>query len=324
MIKRNIFRRTILISLFIILFSASTFIGILDIKLIDLLKLDREAWHNFLYFRIPRSVSIVLASAGLAVAGIIMQAISQNKFISPTTSGTISATQLGMLVALLLFPMGSSFVKFGFAFISALIFSIFLMVILNKIKIKNIIYLPLIGMMYGSIISSITSVLAGMFGKLQTVQSWNVGSFTLLVKGRYELLYIIFIPVLLAYIYATKFSIVGMGEDFSKNLGINYKSVILLGLVLVSIISSLTYIIVGPLPFLGLIIPNIITLIYGDNLKKSMIDIIFLSAIYILICDILSRTIRYPYEIPISFVAGVFGSLIFIIILFGRVKYGSK
>src|SRR5690606_34370596 len=111
--------------------------------------------------------------------------------------------------------MGSSFVKFGFAFISALIFSIFLMVILNKIKIKNIIYLPLIGMMYGSIISSITSVLAGMFGKLQTVQSWNVGSFTLLVKGRYELLYIIFIPVLLAYIYATKFSIVGMGEDFS-------------------------------------------------------------------------------------------------------------
>jgi len=49
-----------------------------------------------------------------------MQAISQNKFISPTTSGTISATQLGMLVALLLFPMGSSFVKFGFAFISAL------------------------------------------------------------------------------------------------------------------------------------------------------------------------------------------------------------
>ena len=276
----------------------------------------------FYTFEFP-SVSIVLASAGLAVAGIIMQAISQNKFISPTTSGTISATQLGMLVALLLFPMGSSFVKFGFAFISALIFSIFLMVILNKIKIKNIIYLPLIGMMYGSIISSITSVLAGMFGKLQTVQSWNVGSFTLLVKGVTIIIYN-FIPVLLAYIYATKFSIVGMGEDFSKNLGINYKSVILLGLVLVSIISSLTYIIVGPLPFLGLIIPNIITLIYGDNLKKSMIDIIFLSAIYILICDILARTIRYPYEIPISFVAGVFGSLIFIIILFGRVKYGSK
>ena len=163
-----------------------------------------------------------------------------------------------------------------------------------------------------------------MFGKLQTVQSWNVGSFTLLVKGRYELLYIIFIPVLLAYIYATKFSIVGMGEDFSKNLGINYKSVIFIG-VSISFHNIFAYIhYCGTITFLGLIIPNIITLIYGDNLKKSMIDIIFLSAIYILICDILARTIRYPYEIPISFVAGVFGSLIFIIILFGRVKYGSK
>ena len=177
-------------------------------------------------------------------------------------------------------------------------------------------------MMYGGIISSITSLLAGMFGKLQTVQSWNIGSFTLLVKGRYELLYIIIIPVILAYIYATKFSIAGMGEDFSKNLGINYQGVILFGLILVSVISSITYIIVGPLPFLGLIIPNIITLINGDNLKKSMPDMILLSSIYILICDILARTLRFPYEIPISFVAGVFGSLTFLILLLRRAKSG--
>lgn len=315
-------RRIILLTLLVVLFIASSLIGVLDITLKDLINLDQEAWSNFLYFRIPRSMSIILASAGLAIAGLIMQSISRNKFISPTTAGTISATQLGLLIALLLFPTASSIAKYSLAFISALVFSLLLIVILNKIKIKNIVYIPLIGMMYGGIISSITSLLAGMFGKLQTVQSWNIGSFTLLVKGRYELLYIIIIPVILAYIYATKFSIAGMGEDFSKNLGINYQGVILFGLILVSVISSITYIIVGPLPFLGLIIPNIITLINGDNLKKSMPDMILLSSIYILICDILARTLRFPYEIPISFVAGVFGSLTFLILLLRRAKSG--
>lgn len=320
--KVFIMRRLIFIISLIILFISSSLIGVLDIRLKSLLMLDKEAWNNFLYFRIPRTVSIVLSASGLSVAGLIMQSVSKNKFISPTTGGTISASQLGLLIGLLMFGSFTIYVRFIFAFLFSLIFSILFIIILSRIKIKNIIYIPLIGMMYGGIISSLTMFIAGLTNTLQTVQTWNVGSFTLLVKGRYELLYLILVPVVLSIIYATKFSIVGMGEDFSRNLGINYKRTVFLGLFLVSIISAVTYITVGPLPFLGLIIPNIITMYYGDNLKNSLFDMIALSSIYILICDIIARLIRYPYEIPISLISGLIGSVVFLILLFRRTSNG--
>lgn len=310
------FRRIILIIIFIILIILSTLIGVLDINLKDLILLNKESWNYYLYFRVPRTLSIVLSASGIAVSGLIMQQITKNKFISPTTGGTISASKLGMLIGLLFLGNQSLVTRLSFSFIFALGFSILFIFILNRIKFNNIIYVPLIGMMYGSIISSFTNFIASSNNLLQTVQSWDVGSFSLLVKGRYELLFIIIIPVVLSIIFSTRFSIVGFGEDFSKNLGINYRLTVFIGLLLVSLVSSITYIMVGPLPFLGLIIPNIVRMYYGDNIKRSIIDIMLISSIFILICDILSRLIRYPYELPISFISGFIGGIIFLIILF--------
>lgn len=106
-----------------------------------------------------------------------------------------------------------------------------------------------------------------------------------------------------------------MGEDFSKNLGLNYNKIINLGLIIVSLISSVVVITVGKIPFLGLIIPNIVSIYKGDNLKNSLYDTALLGAVFLLSCDILGRIILYPYEISIGLVVGVIGSAIFLYLL---------
>ena len=91
-----------------------------------------------------------------------------------------------------------------------------------------------------------------------------------------------------------------------------------MGLVIVALISSLVVITVGKIPFLGLIVPNIVTLYKGDNLKNSIWITALLGAVFLLGCDILGRLIIYPYEISIGLVVGVIGSIVFLYLLFRR------
>jgi iron complex transport system permease protein len=131
------------------------------------------------------------------------------------------------------------------------------------------------------------------------------------------------IPLLvIAYLYANKFTIAGMGEDFSKNLGLNYRRVVNIGLVIVALVTASVVLTVGMIPFLGLIIPNIVSIYRGDNLKNSLSHTALLGAVFVLFCDILGRVIIYPYEISISLTVGVLGSGIFAYLLMRRKAYG--
>lgn len=144
----------------------------------------------------------------------------------------------------------------------------------------------------------------------------------MIMSGNYEVIYISIPIMLIAFFYANKFTIAGMGEDFSKNLGLNYRQVVNIGLVIVALVTSSVVLTVGVIPFLGLIIPNIVTIYQGDHLKKTLLHTALLGAIFVLFCDIVGRTIIYPYEIPISLTVGVIGSAIFIYLLLRRKKYG--
>jgi len=314
-------RRTALIVVFIVLTMISLMVGVLDVKLIDVIRLDSDAWHILWISRIPRTVAIILTASSLSIAGLIMQAISRNKFISPSTAGTTNAAVLGVLVGYLLMgqqtPMLRTLFSFAFALVSTGIF----MLMLRKIKFKNVIYVPLIGMMYGAMISSIATFIAHRYNALQFLNTIGVGGFSNKAIGTYELLYLVIPAVLLAIFYATKFSIVGMGEDFAKNLGVSYGVVMGVGLIIISIISALTFVMVGTLPFVGLIVPNLVTYYYGDHMKKTIIDIALFGSAFVLLNDIISRVIVFPYEISISFTMGVTGAIIFLIIIFRRMKH---
>ncbi|WP_312143799.1 ABC transporter permease [Lysinibacillus capsici] len=307
---RYLLTATVLLSI------VSLFIGVVDIKPSDLLDFQSEEARLFLISRVPRLVAILLAGAGMSIAGLIMQSLSRNKFVSPTTAGTLDATRLGVLISMMFFTNVTYFQKISFAFIFALAGTLLFMQILNRIKFKDAIFIPLIGLMFGNILSSVTTFFAYKANIIQNISAWLQGDFSLIMKGRYELLYISVPVLILAYIYANRFTVAGMGEDFAKNLGLSYKFVVNLGLVLVALISTTVVLTVGVIPFLGLIIPNIISLFKGDNLAKTLPHTALLGMSFLLFCDILGRVLIFPYEIPISMTVGVIGSAIFLVMLF--------
>lgn len=308
----------------IVLSFLSLFIGAIDIKPSDLLDWESDKMQIFLMSRVPRLMAIILAGAGMGISGLIMQSLSRNKFVSPTTSGTLDAAKLGIVVSMIFFTSVGYMEKILFSFTFALIGMMIFMRLLESIKFKDVIFVPLIGIMYGNIIGAISTFLAYEADVLQSVDTFFLGSFTLVVSGRYELLYVAVPAIFLAYLYANKFTVAGMGEDFAKNLGLSYRTVLNLGLVLVAIISTTVVLTVGIIPFLGLIVPNLVSLYMGDNLRKTIPHTIFLGAAFLLMCDIISRLIVYPFEIPVNTTVAVIGSAIFLVMLFRGKAYAKK
>lgn len=307
----------------VILSFVSLFIGAIDIKPTDLLDFQSDEVQIFLVSRLPRLMAIILAGAGMSIAGLIMQSLSRNKFVSPTTAGTLDAAKLGIVIAMIFFTNVTYMQKIIFGFAFALIGTFIFMRLLERIKFKDVIFVPLIGIMYGNIISSVTTFLGYEADILQNVSAFFLGSFTLVVSGRYELLYVAVPAIILAYIFANKFMVAGMGEDFAKNLGLSYKTVLNIGLVLIAVISTTVVLTVGVIPFLGLIVPNIVSLYLGDNLRKTIPHTIVLGAVFLLVCDILSRIVVAPYEIPVNTTVAVIGSAIFLIMLLRGKAYAK-
>lgn len=293
-----------------------------DVSIVSLRAGDEMAWLVLLSSRVPRTAAIILSAAGLSVGGLIMQAISRNKFMSPGTSGATDAAALGLLLAFIFLPPLSGIIQTLFAFVFALIATMLFVVIINRLKIREVVYIPLLGMMYGGMIAAVSTAIAFRFEAIQMLNSFNLASFARL--GHFEMVYIVLIPLVLTFFYATNFSIIGLGTDFAKNLGVNYDRVVFIGLVIISLTSAATFVSIGPLPFVGLIIPNMATSFYGDNLKKSIFDLMMFGAVFVLICDIASRLVIYPFEMNVSVTISVVGGIIFMIYLIRGMSGGKR
>jgi len=275
----------------------------------------------FIYSRLPRLFAVILSAAGLSVAGLLMQAISRNKFMSPTTAGTIDAAALGMLIGVLFFGSWPAIAQAGLAFVFALLATMLFMSVISRLKLREVAYIPLLGLLFGGLIEAISTAIGFRSALTPILIAFNTASFARL--GNFEMVYIVIIPLILAIIFATKFSIIGLGEDFAKNLGLNYKRVVFLGLVIIALISASTFVAIGPLPFVGLIIPNMATSFYGDNLKKSIFDLMAFGATFVLLCDIVSRLIIYPFEMPVGVTVSIIGGIVFLIYLIRGMRRGK-
>lgn len=315
------FKRRYWIFLLILLSVISLFLGVSSVTMRGLFNLEDSQWQIFLDSRVPRLVSILIAGASLSICGLVMQQLSRNRFVSPTTAGTMDSARLGILLAILFFPGASMLLKTAIAVLVSFIGSLLFMSILSHLKFKDTIFVPLVGMMFGNVISSITAFIAYQQDLLQNLSGWLQGDFSLVMSGRYELLYFSLPMLIISYLFAQRFSIVGMGKDFATNLGLNYNQVLYIGLLIVSTVSSIIIVSVGVIPFLGLIIPNLVALYLGDNLKKILSHTALLGAVFVLFCDILGRCLIYPYEISINAVVGVMGSGIFLYFLLKRYRH---
>ena len=316
---------TILLSLFLLILSVwSLFIGVIDLELSTLLNGNLEQLKIFLVSRLPRLLAILCTGVGMSVAGLIMQQLCRNKFVSPTTGATISSAQFGILLALLFMPNSTLWGRALFAFAAAILGTWIFVWFIQRIRFKDVIMVPLVGIMFGNVIGGITNYLAYQYEMTQALSTWLVGHFSLVVRGRFELVYLIVPLVILAFLFANHFNIVGMGKDFSKNLGVPYNLVLFAGLSIAAMITASVVVIVGSISYIGLIVPNLVAMFKGDRIRGTLVDTALFGAIFVLACDMLARVVIAPYELPIELIVGILGSILFVGLLLYRLRRGNK
>lgn len=314
-----------LLCLLIGLSAISLFVGVIDIDLAALFS-DKAGMELkvFLLSRISRLLAIICTGVGMSVAGLIMQQLCMNKFVSPTTGATIQSAQFGIMLSLVFIPNISMWGRMLFSFTTAILGTWIFVWFIQKIKFKDTVLVPLIGIMFGNVVGGVTNFLAYKFEVTQQLSSFLIGSFSLIIKGNYELVYMAAPHCNHALLYANHFNIVGMGRDFSQNLGVNYKRILFLGLTLASMITASVVSVVGQISYIGLIVPNIIAMFKGDKIRGTLIDTALFGAVFVLITDMIARSVIMPYELPIELIVGIFGSILFIGLLIYKINHGRK
>ncbi|MBP8918526.1 MAG: iron chelate uptake ABC transporter family permease subunit [Micropruina sp.] len=294
----------------------SMFTGVYDIFGAD------DGGDMFWITRIPRTIALVLAGGAMAMSGLVMQLLTQNRFVEPTTTGTTEWAALGLLLVMIAIPTAGLMTKMIgailFAFVGTLVFFLFL----RRVSLRSSLIVPIVGIMLGAVVGSVTTFIALQTNMLQNLGVWFAGSFTAVLRGYYEPMWIIVAVAAAVFLVADRFTVAGLGEDIATNVGLNYNRVILLGTGLIAIATGVVTVVVGNLPFLGLIVPNIVSMIRGDDLRSNLPWVCLLGIAIVTVCDIIGRTIIMPFEVPVSLILGIVGSAVFVLLLLRQRRHG--
>ncbi|OFO32648.1 iron ABC transporter permease [Corynebacterium sp. HMSC075D04] len=283
----------------------------------DILNSD-DGWAMFRTTRVPRTIALVLAGAAMAMSGLIMQMLTQNRFVEPTTTGTTEWAGLGLLASFVFFPNGTIMTRMllavGFAFVGTMVFFAFL----RKVTLRSSLIVPIVGIMLGAVVSAVSTYWALQTDLLQSLGVWFAGSFTSVIAGQYEVLWIVLFVVIAVFFYADRLTVAGLGQDVATNVGLNYNRIVLVGTSLVAVAAGVVTVVVGNLPFLGLIVPNIVSMMRGDDLRSNLPWVCLTGIGVVTVCDLIGRTIIAPFEMPVSVILGVIGAAVFITMIVRR------
>jgi iron complex transport system permease protein len=298
----------------------SLFVGVSDVSPVSVLHggPDGDAAFLLVASRIPRTLAVVLVGASLGIAGLIMQMLVRNKFVEPGTTGVTEFATLGMLVTIVFFPGLAVVGKMGVAAVFGLVGTWVFLRVVRVVPVRQLVLVPLVGIMLGGVVGAVTTFVAYRLDLLQSLGQWSQGSFATIMQGRYEFLWIAGLMVVVAWVAADRFSVIGLGEEFATNLGLDYRRVVAVGMVVIAVITAAVLVTAGIIPFLGLVVPNVVSLVIGDNVRRAIPWVAGTGAVFVLACDIVARVVRFPYEIPLSVVVGIVGAALFLWLLLRR------
>lgn len=283
---------------------------------IPLAKLLTKENNPILYLRIFRICLAAVAGIGLAVSGIVLQAILRNSLAEPYLLGTSSGAGLGAVIALIL---GLSRLYLPLAAFIGAILSIFL--VYNLAKQNNRIQehsLILSGVIVSVALSAIIVFLISISGNesLHGLTWWLWGNLQVYdVRLLLIVSLIVIVGVAVVYVFSQDLNAISIGEEEAIHLGVKIESVKKILILTTSLITASLVCICGIIGFVGLMIPHMMRLVVGPNHKILIPATCISAAIFMVVCDTLSRVIFPPLEIPIGVITAILGAPAFIILL---------
>ena len=274
-----------------------------------------DGWQIFLAVRVPRTIALVLSGAAMSMSGLVMQLVTQNRFAEPSTTGTTEWAGLGLLVIMIVWPGAPILVRMTCAIVFAFVGTMVFFALLRRVSLRSSLLVPIMGMMLGAVVSAISTFLALETNTLQSVSVWFQGSFTSVYEGQYEVLWIVAVVVAIVFIMADRLTAV--------SLGVNYHRMVLIATALVAVATGVVTVVVGSLPFLGLIVPNLVSMTMGDNLRTNLPWVCLAGIALVTVTDLLARTIISPFEMPVSVILGVLGAFVFIALVLRQARKGA-
>lgn len=340
LLKKRIITLSILLGLLIILFIASIFIGTSNMSFIDGLKAlfgqGSQVNQTIIQrIRLPRIIAAVLAGVALSLSGTIMQTMSNNVMASPSTLGVSNAAVLGANIAIIILGVGTiianggkvnisnPYFVSGFAFLFAL-GSTLLVLFLSRFRKYNSATTVLIGITFGTFCTGVTTLIQ-YFANDTTLSSAIYWSFGDLARATYEYDLIILVVVVISFIFfmifAYRYNAVLLGEESASSLGINLKLFRFISLLLASLLCAVTVSLLGIIGFIGLLAPQIMRRIIGNDHRYLLVGASLFGAVILLFSDILSKMMLNGISLPVGAITSIIGAPIFIIIiLLGRKK----
>ena len=313
------------------LLDAKLLLGVLGVAALLVLSLftgvydifgSEDGREMFAITRVPRTIALVLAGAAMAMCGLVMQLLTQNRFVEPTTTGTTEWAGLGLLSVMILMPTASILTRMAGAVVAAFIGTMIFFLFLRRVSLRTSLIVPIVGIMLGAVVGSVSTFIALQTDMLQSLGIWFAGSFTSVLRGQYEVLWVVVVVVVGVFVLADRLTVAGLGEDIATNVGVNYNRMVLIGTVLIAVATGVVTVVVGNLPFLGLIVPNVVSMIRGDDLRSNLPWVCLLGIAIVTVCDLVGRTIIAPFEVPVSLILGIVGAVVFITLIVRQGRRG--
>ncbi|MGM9968928.1 MAG: FecCD family ABC transporter permease [Anaeroplasma sp.] len=312
----------ILILLLFIVSTLGIIFGSTYISLHDLFKSigNPNDPNNIILFKIrfPRVLGAIFAGSGLALAGMILQSLMQNKLVSPNTIGISSGAGFMVVLFISLFGYIVSLLPL-IAFIGAFLST--MVIYLISIKCGSTRHsIVLAGIAISSLFQSLIKLLFVFDQNLMPESNdFMVGSLSnVTINEMLPSIIIIFGASITSIFLANKLNVLALGDKMASSLGVNVKLYTFIFIILSSLLASSVIAYAGLLGFVGLIVPHITKKIIGGNHLLNLPFSCLLGAFLVVLCDLITRIVFSPYEVPCGIIISMLGVPFFIYLLFRR------
>lgn len=264
--------------------------------------------------RMPRVIVALVVGASFAVSGALMQAITRNPMASPSILGINAGAGLGLAIAMVVLPSASFNETVLFSFAGAAVASLFIfgMTSLSKAG-SSPLRLALVGTAITAMFNALSQAIAVYFNISQELTFWNAGG----VSGVRPEQALLILPwtvvgLLLAVSIARSVTLLSLGEEVAVGLGGKTRYIKIIASIAVLILTGSSVAIVGPIGFVGLVVPHAVKFIVGVDYRKVIPFSMLTGALLVLVADIISRSINPPFETPIGAITALIGVPFFI------------